>query len=206
VRFALLVAVAAVALGGAGCASDAPAELASVTVAAPPPAPPPAQPVVKKPKVKLDCTRSRRVPGFRMCWRDSKKSYRASIERREGDAWRIVAFEPRGQLSYAPEAGRWFADGQWSELWLSPDGKTLLAQWSAECETSYAYFVPAKGGKPRSVTDGGGPNPMSFVVGWEADGRARVDVVGETGCSDGKWQPGQYLIDPATGDATFLHS
>lgn len=141
-----------------------------------------------------------------MCSRSSKKAERSTIERRVGNAWRIVAFEPPGQYGYAPDAGRWFPDGEWEALWLSPDGETLAAQWSAGCETTYSYFVPARGGKPTSVTRGANPNPMSYVIGWEADGRARVDVVDETGCSDGKWPPGEYLIDPASGEATFLHS
>jgi len=199
----LLVAVAAIAFGGAGCGSDAPGELAPATVAAPPPAPPPTQVVKKQRKVKLDCSRSRRAPAFRMCWRDGR-NLRATIERRQGDSWTIIAFEPRGEISYGAETGTWDATGQWSALWMSPDGKTLLAQWSGMCETRYAYFVPADGGKPKPVT--GNPDPQSVAMGFEADGRARVDVIGWTGCSDGGWKPGEYLIDPASGEATFLHS
>ena len=42
--------------------------------------------------------------------------------------------------------------GHWSGGYLSPDGRTLLAQWSAECEVPFAFFVSSRGGTPCLVT------------------------------------------------------
>jgi len=42
--------------------------------------------------------------------------------------------------------------GIWIDGFVAPDAKTLLVQWSAECETPYAFFVPTRGGVPRLVT------------------------------------------------------
>ena len=131
-----------------------------------------------------------------------------TIERRVQGQWKVSVGVPKGGRSWAPEAGVCVLNGSWRAVWLSPDGKTLLAQWSAECETSYAFFAPASGGKARPVTGAGNYRnaPESQALGWAEDGRARVFVIGETGCGGREWQSGEYLIDPATGDATFMHS
>ena len=34
--------------------------------------------------------------------------------------------------------------GHWAKAFLSPDGKAFLAQWSAECELPFAFFVRAR--------------------------------------------------------------
>jgi hypothetical protein len=68
--------------------------------------------------------------------------------------------------------------GHWAKAYLSPDGKTLLAQWSAECEVPRAFLVPVRGGTPRVVTgeaDWGKAHP-SVADGWTEDGRAIVEV------------------------------
>jgi hypothetical protein len=62
--------------------------------------------------------------------------------------------------------------GHWARAFLSPDGKTFLAEWSAECEVPTAFFVPSRGGVPRLVT---GAHP-SQADGWSQDGRAIVEV------------------------------
>ena len=87
---------------------------------------------------------------------------------------------------------------------MSPDGKTLLATWSTECENHYAFFIPAAGGKPRLVTGklDWDSSPNSFGIGWAADGRARVGVAG--GCGGTDWTPGTYLIDPGTGESELV--
>ena len=41
--------------------------------------------------------------------------------------------------------------GHWESAQLSPDGRTVLAQWSAECEIPIAFLIPVAGGKPRPV-------------------------------------------------------
>ena len=68
--------------------------------------------------------------------------------------------------------------GHWAKAFLSPDGKTLLAQWASECQVPYAFVVPARGGVVRVVT--GEANwakaRPSVADGWTEDGRAIVEV------------------------------
>jgi len=68
--------------------------------------------------------------------------------------------------------------GHWAKAYLSPDGKTFLAQWSAECEIPAAFFVPVRGGVPRVVTGEAnwGNAPSSVADGWTEDGRAIVET------------------------------
>ena len=127
-------------------------------------------------------------------------SSRATIERRVSGQWRIVAREAPGDIS------KRMSNGFWDEVWVSPDGRTLLAQWSTECEVRHAFFVPATGGTPRPVTGGRDwkqRSPESIARGWAVDGRARVDVL-ESGCSPDFERPGLYLIDPETRAAEFV--
>jgi hypothetical protein len=81
--------------------------------------------------------------------------------------------------------------GHWAWAKLSPDGETILAQWSAECEVPIAYLVPAAGGKPREAV----PSYSSRALGWTHDGRAIVDVL-ESSCGPASPKPGIYLVDP----------
>jgi hypothetical protein len=68
--------------------------------------------------------------------------------------------------------------GHWAKGYLSPDGKTLLAQWSAECEIPTAFFVPVRGGVPLAVTGERkwADAPPSVADGWTEDGRAIVEI------------------------------
>jgi hypothetical protein len=68
--------------------------------------------------------------------------------------------------------------GHWAKAYLSPDGKTFLAEWSAECEIPTAFFVPVRGGVPRLVTgesDWTKAHP-SQADGWSQDGSAIVEI------------------------------
>jgi len=68
--------------------------------------------------------------------------------------------------------------GHWAKAFLSPDGKTFLAEWSSECEVPFAFLVPVRGGVPRVVTgetDWARASP-SQADGWTGDGRAIVEV------------------------------
>lgn len=82
--------------------------------------------------------------------------------------------------------------GHWVKLVLSPDTKTWLGQWSGECEVQTAYFVPAHGGKARSVT--GHASDESLVLGWSAGNRARI-LVPRAACGSQFRTPGIYLVD-----------
>ena len=78
---------------------------------------------------------------YQLCHDPSNPSDRGRIEFRGRD---------RIQIDY-PYAG---PGGHWSDGFVSRDGKTLLLQWTAECEVPLAFFVQAAGGKPRLVTGG----------------------------------------------------
>jgi hypothetical protein len=68
--------------------------------------------------------------------------------------------------------------GHWAKAYLSPDGKTFLAEWSAECEVPYAFLVPVRGGTPHLVTGEADwtKAPQSVADGWSEDGRAIVEI------------------------------
>jgi hypothetical protein len=84
--------------------------------------------------------------------------------------------------------------GHWAKAYLSPDGQTFLAQWSAECEIPAAFFVPVRGGALRVVTGEAdwAKAPQSVADGWTEDGRAIVEVSrGDCGLPSHR---GMYLI------------
>ncbi|HEU5151544.1 MAG TPA: hypothetical protein VFU19_13655 [Iamia sp.] len=99
--------------------------------------------------------------------------------------------------------------GRWRRGFLSPDGRWVLGQWSAECETPFAMLVPTDGGPMRTADgfttfDGSEPPfpATSWVQGWTADGRAVVTFPDQPACGQGDPQPGTYAIDPETGART----
>ena len=113
---------------------------------------------------------------------------RATIEVRQGSGWRVLTREPRGSL------GGDNLGGEWAQVWVSPDGRTLLAEWAEECDTRYAFFVPAEGGVPRAVTGERDwkTSPLSWPRGWARDGRARVWVLPGGGCAhEARVEPGR---------------
>jgi hypothetical protein len=85
--------------------------------------------------------------------------------------------------------------GHWAKAYLSPDGKTFLAQWSAECEVPFAFFIPVAGGSPRFVTGGSDwtKAPPSIADGWTEDGRAVVELPRHA-CNGRTMRYGIYLI------------
>jgi hypothetical protein len=91
-------------------------------------------------------------------------------------------------------------EGHWRKLFLSPDGKTLLAEWSGECEIQTAYFISTGGGTPRAVTDYSRESATSVALGWRGS-RALVRLpVGEAS----RRKPGVYLVDPSTLAKTLV--
>jgi hypothetical protein len=134
--------------------------------------------------------------GFRTCM-NAGPNYHSTIEHRESaGTWILVT----GPVQFRSRD----AGGYWLDVFVSPDKKTLLAQWSGECESPNAFLVPARGGAPRSVSGERDwwKAPESGVVGWAKDGRAIVRLFGAV-CGIGAHRPGVYLIDPETGRAEF---
>jgi hypothetical protein len=84
--------------------------------------------------------------------------------------------------------------GHWARAYLSPDGKTFLAQWSAECEVPFTFLVPVRGGVPRVVTGESDWRraPQSSADGWSGDGRAIVEI--SRGDCGARAQPKLYLV------------
>ncbi len=159
----------------------------------------------KKPTIETTCTPAK-VAGYRFCEQMRVRGDRlvgfvgATMEAREGDGWRVLAREPRGALRAGKEWGAWGA------VWPSPDGRTILAEWSTECDTHYSFFVPAEGGRPRPVTGERDwrKSPPSLPQGWAPDGRARVWVFSGGGCThETQIEPGRYLVDPEAGDLDY---
>ena len=93
-----------------------------------------------------------------------------------------------------------FHAGSWYEAYLSPDGGTVLALWSAECEVPTAFFVSTRSGRMRAVSGERDwrKAPESIPLGWSEAGWAAVDFLGG-GCGNGYKVPGVYLIEPRTG-------
>jgi hypothetical protein len=106
---------------------------------------------------------------------------------------------PRRHLA-VPRPGR---VGHWERAFLSPDGKTLLAQWSAECETPVAFFVTLDGGEARPVAGRSLRDaPVSVADGWLRDGRALVEFP-QSPCGSAIERPGVYAV-ALEGTKTFL--
>jgi hypothetical protein len=95
--------------------------------------------------------------------------------------------------------------GFWRSAYLSPDGRTVLAQWSAECEVPTAFF--ADGRRLRAVTGERDwrKAPESVALDWSSAGKAVVQLF-EGACGYGYRDPGVYLIDPRTGAHQLVYT
>jgi hypothetical protein len=113
-----------------------------------------------------------------LCWRGDSR-YHGRFVFVAGDTERPVEVPSPGGI------------GHWAWAELSPDGETILAQWSAECEVPIAYFIPAAGGRPREAVEA----YSSRAVGWADEGRAIVKLL-ESACGASAPKPGFYLVDP----------
>ncbi len=101
---------------------------------------------------------------------------------------------------------RRFSDGLWQSVALSPDGKTLLALWSADCEEPTSFFVDVATGRMRAVTGERDwrKAPESIPLGWSHSGQAVVNLL-SGGCGDGTKPAGIYLIEPKTLQRRLVH-
>lgn len=128
-----------------------------------------------------------------------------------GGETRSSAAPPRPPLTYPVGTGpvpSWLENvrplehGRWVNSLPSPDEKTLLAQWLAECEIPIAYFVSQAMRTAKPVVAGHDRPVESVAVGWNADGRAGV-FISEGACGAGDPRPGLYLVSLA-GDREFV--
>ena len=88
-------------------------------------------------------------------------------------------------------------NGYWKRLELSPDRRTLLLQWSGECESQTAYLARANGSGLRPVAT------ESVALGWTLSGRAVVDLP-RGACAGSARRPGIYLVEPRSRRAFFV--
>jgi hypothetical protein len=199
------IALVAVVLAVAGCGGNSPSTAASTqpVVTTEPESPTTVEETATAPKPDEQCEAIGRSD-FRYCERlKGPWQVAMTLQVRDGEEWKTLAREPARAFRRHGSGNYW---GAWGTVKVSPDGKTLLATWLVECDTAYAFFIPAAGGKPRLVTGelDWDASPMSRGLGWAADGRARVDVI-TGGCGGGlEWTPGIYLIDPATGNRELV--
>jgi len=148
---------------------------------------PPRAHAAKAPSVR--CTHA--SGGFRACTVFSAPGERSALYWYSGSRWVVV----RGGLPRAP--------GWWRRVFAAPDGQTLLAQWSGECEHQSSYLVSATDGSLRPVFAG----HAAEAVGWTAAGLARVRLAEQI------WRgktllrrPGVYVVDPHTMATSFERS
>ena len=88
--------------------------------------------------------------------------------------------------------------GYWRSVELSPDRRTLLLQWSGECESQIAYLARANGSGLRAVA------VESVALGWTSSGRAVVDLP-RGACAGSARRPGIYLLDPGSRRVSFVY-
>jgi hypothetical protein len=89
-----------------------------------------------------------------------------TIEEIVGGRRRVIARPPGKQPApNTPPVGHWAAAR------LSPNGASLLAQWSAECETPVVYVVSRRTSRARRL---GAPSDVSVALGWTSAGVAVV--------------------------------
>jgi len=91
--------------------------------------------------------------------------------------------------------------GHWRWITRSPDGRTLLLQWSAECESQIAYLADADGRRLRPVARDAVTE--SVALGWARDGRAVV-AFPKGACAGTRTQAGTYLVEPGSRRATLV--
>jgi hypothetical protein len=99
--------------------------------------------------------------------------------------------------------GKLGASGHWVDVMVSPDGGTLLAQWSGECEVPHAFFIDTEGSDPVPVVPPEhGSMPESGGLGWDPEGAALIDFP-HGYCGGTHQPPGVYSLFPG-GTPTLL--
>jgi hypothetical protein len=114
----------------------------------------------------------------------------------KGEHSTIVRFDPSGRHTVSGPAERspHGPAGWWQSVSPAPDGRTLLAQWSGECEVPTAYLVDAASGRLTILGTKGPRQPVeSRGLGWS--GAAALVMLPHSACSGSAEPPGIYAFD-----------
>jgi len=186
-------------LGAFGCGSDRAAEGPTQ-----PPAVAPSTPAEPAPPDVTGCMRVGPTEEgvLRLCSDLGQGGHGAFVVGDGKDA-ELLEIQSPGPTASASDAGR---AGHWDWAALSPDGSTLLAQWSAECEVPIAFFVALPAGSPRPVTGevDWAKSPDSVALGWTKDGRAIVFLPHGPACGGGSGKAGVYLYSAPGAGRRFI--
>lgn len=140
--------------------------------------------------------RPTRAPGYTVCGYPLQKRMTSSIWTSFGRS-AVKLAGPAETVKQDPHpAGFWVPE----RLFPSPDGKSLLAQWSGQCEVQSTYLVSASTGKARPILDRA---DESSALGWTREGSARIKVPRPT-CGGAHLRAGIYAVDPTTLKPTLL--
>jgi hypothetical protein len=123
--------------------------------------------------------------GFRACTTFlERQNEKSAIYRRVAGSWVKAAGSPRGR------------PGWWRRVVAASNRRTVLAQWSGECEIQTTYLVSVADGAARPILEG----LPSTAVGWASDGRARVRLPADFWGMKAKriFKAGIYRVDPVT--------
>ena len=100
-------------------------------------------------------------------------------------------------LIQSPSSGAAKPHGHWRAALLSPDGATVLAQWSGECEVPRAFFIDTATGAASPAAGGRGERPFeapeSIGLAW-ADDRTALVVLPDGACGPGTQPAGLYAV------------
>lgn len=139
---------------------------------------------------------STRAAGYTVCGYPLQKREPSSIWRSFGRS-AVKLTGPAETVRHAPHpAGFWVPE----RFFPSPDGRTLLAQWSGLCEVQSTYFVSADTGRRRAIL---GRAAESSALGWTRDGLAKIRIPRPL-CGGAHLGAGIYAIDPETLKPTLL--
>ncbi|HYX88243.1 MAG TPA: GTPase RsgA [Gaiellaceae bacterium] len=137
-----------------------------------------------------------RAPPYAVCGYPLQKREPSSIWRSFGRS-AVELTGPAETVRQDPHpSGFWVRE----RLFVSPDGKTLLAQWSGQCEVQSTYLVSAETGRRRAIL---APADESSALGWTKAGLAKIRIPRPV-CGGAHLAAGIYAVDPVTLKPTLL--
>jgi hypothetical protein len=114
---------------------------------------------------------------YELCWRPNSREHGTFVVA-EGDERAVVPVQPPFRPAGQPLIGHW------RQATLSPDGRWLLLEWSAECEVPFTFVVRSSGGPVRPAFGRARrwwDAQPSTAVGWLNDGTAIVETHSQCG-------------------------